>query len=210
MTVQEVISYTESKISPLGRWPQTTWAQQNNNLYCTISLTFSNIYAYRYFNGTFPANEDEVSEGVIETREDNLFYVEDKTYQNCVFNDIENNSIAQYFLEYFGDYFTVSDMTYSFAYSTTSSKLYSDADKKYQDENGNYVHVWNFDAENLKQDGESKICTYTVKFRAWVWYVFAICLSLVVAVILFVFVKIKEQKQKRVETIVESDAQQKE
>ena len=87
-------------------------------------------------------------------------------------------------------------MTYSFAYSTTSSKLYSDADEKYQDTNGNYVHIWHFNNEKLKQDGASKICTYTVKIRTYVWYVLAIVVSVFVGIVLFVGVKIYEHKHK--------------
>ncbi len=194
-TVDQIKNYVLSNIefsNSLG-----TWVPKNSIISAKIYIKFNTYNAYRYFNGTFPATEDETDESIIEERVDKLFYVEDKTYQDSVFNDILNNSIAKYFLEYFNDYFTVDDMNYTFTYSTPSSKLYSDANEVYEDENGNYVHVWKFDNENLKQDGKSKVCTYTVKVRAYVWYVLALLISVLTGICLFFIIKIRENKTKK-------------
>lgn len=191
MEKQQIKNYTKSKISPITQRPLISWKQQNKTIYCDISLTFENIYAYRFFNGTFIDEEDD--EGTVLV--DEFFVVKEYNYSLTPFDDIENNTIAKYFLSYFGNSFSVEDMKYSFVYSSPSSKLYSDADVVYQDKNGNYVHLWNFDASELKNAGEGKICTYSIKIRAWVWYVGAIILSVLVAVVLFVVAKYKKDKK---------------
>ena len=200
MTVSQVIAYVENNVEPINRRAKIEWTQKNNKTYCVISLKFKTIYAYRYFNGTFPSTEDKEEEGSETILKDKFFFAEEWEISNPPFNDISNNSIATYFVEYFGEYFSVDDMKYSFSYSTTSTKLYSDADTITTDySTGNTVHTWNFSVEDLKEDGKSKISTYTIKIRAWVWYVLAVLVSVIVGIVLFIIVKCKEKRLAKVE-----------
>lgn len=198
MTVSQVIAYVESNVEPINQKAKIEWVQKNNQTYCVISLKFKTIYAYRYFNGTFPSTENKEEEGSETVLKDKFFFAEEWEISNAPFNDISNNQIAKYFVQYFNDYFTVDDMEYSFSYSTPSTKLYSDATSVSTDAStGNTVHTWKFSVNDLKENGKSKIATYTVKIRAWVWYVLAIILSIAVGIVMLVIVKSKGKKLKK-------------
>lgn len=195
MTVSQVILYVYTNMSPNNKTASVEFYQKNNKTYGNISLKFLTYNAYRYFNGIFPETEDEEDEDVITERVDKTFVVEDKTYSNSVFTDLQNNEIAKHFLSYFNNYFNLNDMKYSFSYSTQSPKMYSDAKYVYTDENGNNVHVWEFSADELGEDG-GRICTYSVKIRAWVWYILALVITFVVGVILTTIGLVKAKKKR--------------
>ena len=195
MTVAEVMAEVYSNME----WSNDlqNWTQKNNKFYYSIALKFKTYNAYRYFNGVYPSTEDEEDEDVKEERKDNFFFAEDYTYTKSIYNDLTNNSLAQYFLQYFNDNFSLNDMNYSFTYSTPSTKVYSNASEiKTDSETGNIVHKWNFSADDLQTD-DFRICTYEVKIRAWVWYALAVVVSILTGVTLYVIVAVKENKQKK-------------
>ena len=191
-TIQQVNQYVlqNTKFSDgTGNWSASNDA-------CTIILKFETFNAYRYFNGIYPSTEDEVDEDVEEFRKDYFFYAEDYTVSKSVFNNIQNKSFTQYFIQYFNNVVDVDDMTYTYSYSTPSTKVYSDADEiSYDEKTGNIIHTWNFTTDELTS-GNGIITTYQVKIRAWVWYVLAVLISIITGVVIYVIVVINEKKQK--------------
>ena len=193
-----VMTYTLSNIELYFGGPKYEWSgldSDSDTLTCTISLKFLTISAYYYFHDIYPDTPEDESNKTIE---DHAFYVKKITESKSPFYDLANDDdIVQYFINYFGeDKFTLSDMKYSFCYSTTDEKLYSDANQIYASSNGNIVHQWDYTAADLAQENGGLFHTYTIKIKAYMWYMLAIIISLSVALVLIIYVKIKERKEK--------------
>ena len=192
-TYAQIIVYTQQNMD-VSR-PKIVWAgdtdSSTDTLQCSISLKFLTTSAYLYFYDSFPDSQDE-DEDVIE---EHWFFNKIISEQNSPFSDIENNDIANYFLNYFGTSFGLEDMTYSFVYSTPEEKLYSNADEISTATNGNYVHTWHWTASQLEATG-GKIVTYNIKVKAYMWYILAIAISVFTGVFLWVFCKVKEKHQR--------------
>ena len=189
----DIVDFVNQNMEPNNGTAKIEWSRDGDTIYCTISLKFLNIYAYRYFNDSYPNSEKE-DETV---REDHFYYARDIDYSDSPFNDISNNSIAKYFMAYFNNQFSYDDIGCSFSYSTPNQKIYSNADVVEEDKNGNIVHTWNFTTEQITQDGKSQLALYTVKYRAYVWYITAIIITLIVGLILFAICETKEYQQKK-------------
>ena len=187
----QIIEFVNQNLDPNNGKPKIEWDWDNTTVYCKISLRFLNIYAYRYFYDSYPDSEEEDTT----VREDHFYYAKDIDYSDSPYNDITNNSIAQYFMDYFENQFSYDDVNFSFTYSTPNSKIYSDANLVEEDTNGNTVHTWTFTTEQITQDGKSKVALYTIKYRAYVWYVTAIAASVFVGLALLFVCKIKELRQ---------------
>jgi hypothetical protein len=197
-----IVTYTLSKMDPQIGKPKYEWqiASDNDTITCTISLRFLTIYAYYYFHDVYPDTPEDDSN---KTTEDHAFYVKKITESKSPFYDLANDEIAKYFISYFGeDKFNLGDMKYSFCYSTPDTKLYSDATEIYTTSSGNIVHQWNFTAEDLAKENGGVFHTYTIKVKAYMWYMLALIISLSVALALVIYVKVKENNK---DTITETD-----
>lgn len=191
-----IINYTLKHMDPQNGKPKYEWQISNTDsdtIICTISLRYLTIYAYYYFHDVYPDTPEDDSN---KTTEDHAFYVKKITESKSPFYDLKNDNVAKYFLEYFGDdTFDLSDMTYSFCYSTTDTKLYSDATKTYTTSSGNIVHQWDYTAADLAEENGGLFHTYTIKIKAYMWYMLAMIISLLVALVLIIYIKIKKQKE---------------
>lgn len=187
----QIIEFVNQSMDPNNGRPKIEWSRDGDTVYCKISLRFLNIYAYRYFYDSYPNSEEE-SETV---REDHGYYVKDIDYSDSPFNDISNNTIAQYFMNYFSNQFAYDDINCSFTYITPNPKIYTDADVVERDVNGNTIHTWTFTTDEITQDGKSKLGIYTVKYRAYVWYLTAVAASILVGLFLFFVCKINDYKR---------------
>lgn len=197
----QIVEFVNQNMDPNNGKPKIEWSRNGDIVYCKISLRFLNIYAYRYYNDSYPDKEEETET----IREDHGYYAKDIDYSDSPFNDISNNSIAKYFMEYFGDQFTYDDISCSFTYSTPNTKIYSDADFVEKDTNGNIVHTWTFTTDEIMQDGKSKLGIYTVKYRAYVWYVTAIAISVFVGLFLLFICRINEYRHAKYQSHVKDN-----
>ena len=172
-------------------------SKDGKTITCTISLKFLTIYAYEYFYDVYPDSEDEENTYT----EDHFFYVKSITESQSAFYDLKNSDITEYFLTYFGDSFKLSDMDYCFCYITPNQKMYSDADYVENTSSG-YAHVWKFSASDL-ENGNGIIHTYTVKIRAYPWYILAVGVSIVASVVIWIVCKAKEKKKVKIEVKID-------
>lgn len=198
-----VLTYTLSNIDLYFGGPkyERKISTDNNTYTYTITLKFLTISAYYYFHDVYPDTPEDDSN---KTVEEHAFYIKKITENKSAFYDLANDDITKYFMNYFGDdKFSLSDMTYSFCYSTTDDKLYSDATKVYTASNGNIVHQWDYTATDLAQENGGVFHTYTIKVKAYMWYMLALIISLSVALILVIYVKVKERKE-----IIMTDSEQ--
>ena len=172
-----------------------SWSMSSDskNYVCTITLQFSTIYAYCYFNDIYPNDEEDTSNKVTE---DFAFFYKTTTTSKSPFYNLSSKQITADFLDYFGGNFALSNMTFSFCYSTYDTKMYSDATKTYMLTNGNVVHQWDYTAEQLAEENGGMYSTYTIKINPYVWYLSAIVISLLVALVLVIVVKVKEHNKK--------------
>ena len=196
VTFAQIKNYVYQNTDPstfLIRRPKYEWElSADGTKYCaTITLRFLTVYAYYYFYDIYPNTPDTSNK----VTEDYMFFDKTTTTSKSPYYDLKNNSIAQAFLNFFDDSFTLSDMDYYFAYSTTDSKLYSNANEVYTASNGNYVHVWKYKASDLESEDEGYFLTYTIKIKAYVWYMAGLLISLIVALALTIAVKVKEKRQ---------------
>lgn len=189
----QIVNFVTENMDPNNGKAKIEWKRNGDAVYCKISLKFLNLYAYRYFNDIYPDTEDE-NETI---REDHLFYVKDIDYTDSPYNDISNNSIAKYFMEYFNNYFSYDDIKCSFTYSTPNSKLYSDADDVEENSSGNVVHTWYFTTQEINKDGGSKMKTYSIKYRAYVWYINAVAISLIAGLVIYIVCKVRENRRRK-------------
>ena len=199
----QIVLWTEQRIDPQKR-AQTIWKVDGDTVECSISIRFLSIYAYLYFNDSFPDAEED-DDVIIEQH---LFYTKRISEQTSPFANINTNDIANYFVDYFDGEFSVDDMTYTFAYSTPDEKIYSDADKVEKSSSGNYVHYWNWTASQLADNG-GKFHTYTIKIKTPAWYALGIVAGLATWLVLW-FVCKKQQKPKLKEsqsTVIQSGAE---
>ncbi|MBR4124194.1 MAG: hypothetical protein IKR12_01345 [Clostridia bacterium] len=198
----QIIEFVNKNMDPNNGRPKIEWSRNGDIVYCKISLRFLNIYAYRYFYDSYQDSEKE-SETI---REDHGYYAKDIDYSDSPFNDISNNTIAQYFMAYFDDQFAYDDISCSFTYITPNPKIYTDADYVGKDLNGNTVHTWTFTTDEITQDGKSKFAVYTVKFRAYIWYVTAIAISLFVGLFLLFICRINDYRRAKYQShFIDSD-----
>ena len=177
-TFAEIYAYTLNNMDPKGSTKSAkvemhASSYSSDSIVYTISLRFLTLQAYNYFNDVYPDTEVEDTS----TTENHLFFNKVITTQNSPYYDLKNNSIAKYFDEYFGDYYSLSDMEYYFSYSTPDQKLYSDATQVTTDANGNAVHIWKFSASDLESENGGKITTYKIKVKA------CMCLRLLLALL---------------------------
>ena len=206
----EIKSYvyqnTDPKIDIFGR-PKYEWKQSTDGKKYTgtITLRFLTVYAYYYFYDIYPDTEDTSNK----VTEDHVFFDRTITTSKSPYYDLKNSSIASAFLTYFGDEFSLADMDYYFVYSTNNSKLYSNADQVTVDTNGNTVHIWKYTSADLDSENGGYFETYTIKIKAYMWYMAGIVISLIVALVLTIVVKVKgknkPQKVKYNGTIKEDD-----
>ena len=186
----EIVLWTEHKIDPQTKRPQIIWEVDGDTLNCSIALRFLSVYAYMYFYDNFPNSEDDTEEII----EQHVFYYKKINEQKSPFSNLNTSDIANYFISYFGTSFGLEDMTYSFAYSTPDAKLYSDADTIQTSSSGNRVHIWNWTASELENDG-GKIQTYTIRVKTPVWYMLGIASGLGTALVLWIVCKKRENKK---------------
>lgn len=196
-TFAEIYAYTLNNMDPKGSTKSAkvemhASSYSSDSIVYTISLRFLTLQAYNYFNDVYPDTEVEDTS----TTENHLFFNKVITTQNSPYYDLKNNSIAKYFDEYFGDYYSLSDMEYYFSYSTPDQKLYSDATQVATDANGNAVHIWKFSASDLESENGGKITTYKIKVKAYMWYVLALIVSLACGVVLYVVCVVNQNKRK--------------
>lgn len=190
----EIIEFVNKSMDPNQGKAKVEWSRNGDIIYCKISLKFSNIYAYRYFYDSYPDKEEETET----IREDHFFYAKDISYSDSPFNDIaKEGGIGESFMQYFDNRFTYGDISCSFTYSTPNSKIYTDADYVEKDTNGNTVHTWTFTTEQIMQDGKSKLGIYTVKYRAYVWYIYAVGITFLAGLVLLAIAGIKESKKRK-------------
>ena len=188
-----IVSFTLENIDPQNGKPKYEWEKNGDEITCTITLRFLNIYAYYYFHDIYPDTPEDDSNKSIQ---DHAFYLKKITESKSPFFDLQNNDVAQYFLSYFGtDKFTLSDMDYAFCYSTTDDKLYGDTSYTYTSSNGNKVLVWEYSATDLAKENGGMFHTYKIGIKAYLWYMLAIIISLGVAVVLTMYC-IKKDKKK--------------
>lgn len=189
-----IINFTFENMDPQNGKPKYEWIQQGDEITCTITLRFLNVYAYYYFHDIYPDTpEDDTNKSVV----DHAFYLKKITESKSPFFDLQNNEIAQYFLNYFGaGTFTLDDMKYSFCYSTTDEKLHGDTSYTYTASNGNKVLVWEYSAADLAKENGGMFHTYKIGIKAYMWYMLAIVISLGVAVVLSVYCIKKDKKKK--------------
>lgn len=196
-TFAEIYAYTLNNMDPKGSTKSAkvemhASSYNSDTIVYTISLRFLTLQAYNYFNDVYPDTEVEDTS----VTESHLFFNKIITTQNSPYYNLKNNSIAKYFDEYFGDYYSLSDMKYYFSYSTPDQKLYSDATQVATDANGNSVHIWQFSASDLEAENGGKITTYKIKVKAYMWYMFALVVSLACSVVLYLICVAKQNKQK--------------
>ena len=196
-TFAEIYAYTLNNMDPKGSTKSAkvemyASSYSSDSIVYTISLRFLTLQAYNYFNDVYPDTEVEDTS----TTENHLYFNKVITTQNSPYYDLKNNSIAKYFDEYFGDYYSLSDMEYYFSYSTPDQKLYSDATQVATDANGNAVHIWKFSASDLESENGGKITTYKIKVKAYMWYVLALIVSLACGVVLYVVCVVNQNKRK--------------
>ena len=166
-------------------------ASDGDTITCTISLKFLNYYAYCYFYDIYPDTEDEETE-----IQDRVFYVKSVSESQTVFFDLQNSDVAEYLLTYFDNKFTLNDVKYSFCCVTQNSKMHSDADYVEKTSNG-YVHVWNYSMSDISE-GKGMVHTYTVKIRAYPWYIAAVGASLLVAATIWIVSVAKNKRDKKI------------
>ena len=188
-----IVSYTLENMDPQNGKPKYEWESNGDEITCTITLRFLTIYAYYYFHDLYPDTpEDDSNKTIV----DHAFYLKKITENKSPFFDLQNNDVAQYFLNYFGtDKFTLADMDYAFCYSTTDEKLYGDTNYTYTASNGNKVLVWEYSAADLAKENGGMFHTYKVSIRAYLWYMLAIVISLVVAIVLSIYSVNRDKKK---------------
>lgn len=182
---------------PETRKADVQWAVNGDIIQCNISLTFSNIYAYYYFNDVYAdtiQNDDTI-------KEEHLFYTKNISEQTAPFSKLDQNAIAQEFDNFFGTngsgykYFDFGSMEYAFCYSTPNSKLHSDANYTIRDASSNTIHIWEFSAQQVTDADGITIHTYTVAIKAYAWYVLALIIALVVALVLWIICAVKSKNK---------------
>src|SRR5574344_643594 len=200
-TFSYIKQYVLKNIEPSNGSAKIVWKESDDgNILANISFTYLTIYAYKYFYNYYA--DTKIDDDTV--YEDNRFYVKEVDSQTTIFNEIAKLDSESYtknakpFLDYFSNQFSLSDMTYSFTYSTPDSKIYSDADEISTDSStGNTLHTWNFTASDLSKSDGDTITTYDIKIRAWIWYVSAILITLIVASVLSFVCILREKKLKK-------------
>lgn len=152
-----------------------------------LTLTFNSLTVYRYFYGSLPESDDPQDTTQTETH---LFYDKYIDENQTVYYDLQDNSIAQSVLDYFGGDFTFEDSTYSFSYGTPLMHLYSNADE-ISVEDGVKVHTWNFTYDQVNDN----ILTYTIGINSGAWYFLALGMVIIFIGGLIAFDQIKKRKK---------------
>lgn len=188
-----IVHYTLENMDPQNGKPKYEWSQKGDEISCTMTLRFLNIYAYYYFHDIYPDTPDDDSNKSVV---DHAFYLKRITENKSPFFDLQNNDIAQYFLNYFGEgTFTLKDMDYEFCYSTPDQKIYGDTNYTYIASNGNKVLVWEYSSVDLAKENGGMFHTFTIGIKAYMWYMLAIIISLGVGIVLTIYC-IKKDKKK--------------
>lgn len=196
---QKLNEFTVSNVDPATKLlvisGHTFKAEPKDN-YVNIYLKFANIDFYYYFyNHALP--DDSEASGIIT---DHGFYQKDTSVSQTIYYDLQNNSIAKAWLDYFKaktPLFDFDDCTYNYTYSTPYEKIYSDADVIEYTDYGNYAHTWSFKSKDLTGENATTggtVTLYTIDIKSPLWYFVAIGATAVLAVVLYIVSVVKDKK----------------
>ena len=164
-----------------------------------VTLNFNSIDTYYYFYKHHLPETAETSGDIT----DYTFYEKENHQSVTEFHDIANNDIAVYWLSYFSTYIPnvdFSDCSYYYIYSTPYQKIYSDADYVFEDEYGNYSHLWQFTSDDLTGENAQTgdvINLYTVAVKSPLWYFVALGATAILMVVLYIICAVKDNKKKK-------------
>lgn len=172
---------------------------ESKNNVVNIVVQFNTIQDYYYFyNHALPDQDDNNG-----TVNDFGFYQTDETTSTTVFYDLQNNNVANYWLNYFKTKMpqvSFADCTYNYTYSTPFEKIHSDADIVQYDDYGNVAHTWSFKSADLTGENAAeggKIKLYTVGIKSPLWYFVAIGATAVLVAVLYIVCAVKDNKSKK-------------
>lgn len=159
-----------------------------SDTYIVASIKFNNYATFKYFYGLH-LNE--------ETNNDDIKIVKDFLVTKSIstgktiFSGANAEFIANEFLAYFDNNFTIEDANLSYVFGTTENKMYSDATYHFTLNDVNF-HQW------VITDVNQEISTYTLTARPINWYLLGLALTFGLIIILFVISLFKKQTKKEV------------
>lgn len=160
-----------------------------------ISFLFPNYDNYKLF---YDIQDDGEEDNYVE--EDKIFYIKRTTTTQTAFRNGDTSSLATGLLEYFSnpangnEVFTLVDVDFTYSYTTSSSKVSSNADRIYYTASGLKVHEWNVPADNYSMEIEF----YEYRIVALWWYVLGLGLTGLFIVSLLIYNKIKQKQAGKV------------
>jgi hypothetical protein len=151
-----------------------------NNL-IGVSFVFDEVEPYSGYEvyKLFYQIEDDGNDEDNATVEEFILFKKITTTSQTVFQNLENATLTTELLAYFSDPqngnidFTLNDVNFRYAYATSSTKLYSNADKVYKTSSGLKVHEWVVPSNNVNMEIEF----YEYQIVSTWWYILALGLT---------------------------------
>ena len=167
ITEEEYNSYTNTIKAIEQNW--------KNNTYL-IGLQFSNRESYnKYYQLLNTDNKNFTTEQIIEKK------LTTTTYHYRVSNYAKYGLFGQIHQYYSTRYNTISNKpTLKYSYMVPSKRFHSNADSVTVDNNGNYIHTWNIESDNL----DRQLYFYTTKANTGFWISICIVISLTATAVL--------------------------
>lgn len=161
-----------------------------------IGLQFKNSKIYKkYYQLLNNITNDEPSAEPLEIEK--TFYTKTYYYGTVGYSDYSLfNQVYNHYALMFSD-IPNENTTLTYSYAINSRRYHSNADSILIDSNGNYIHTWNVNPNEL----DNQIYFYTLKANKSVWILLCIAIGLTICVILCIIgvIKLSIERKNKIE-----------